>query len=129
MDRLICAAIALSMFALGYRLAIAQSHMLLMSYSGGGSARDNTKTVSAVVRDIELEPAITRVDDAQFWQVHYSLGMANLKVRVSKGADDNTLSRLRSRVAALVQNRLGEGYGHGQNLRWEVTLQTSTDPS
>jgi hypothetical protein len=113
-----------------------------MSYSGhgppqsGAGARkksDNhvsgtsNSSVSAVVREIESEPQVARVDEAQFWQVHYGLAMANLKVRLVRGCDDSTLSQLRTRVARVVQNRLGEGYGRGGNLRWEVTVQTSTD--
>ncbi|KAH6845429.1 cation efflux family-domain-containing protein [Chaetomium sp. MPI-CAGE-AT-0009] len=172
LDRLICAAIAASMFILGTRLAVAQGLMLLMSYSelsvsptstaaansNSSSTTTSTKspltaaststmnrnpnkpdpaTVSSVVREIEAEPHVTRVEEAQFWQVHYGLGMANLKVQVSKGGvsgsgnggpdDDGALSQLRSRVARVVQNRLGEGYGRGGNLRWEVTVQTRSD--
>ena len=123
LDRLICAAIAASMFGLGMRLAIAQGLMLLMSYGGGAGGSG----VSSVIREIEAEPSITRVEDAQFWQVHYGLGMARLTVRVDKGCDEGTLGRLRSRISTLIQNRLGEGYGHGGGLRWEVTLQMSME--
>ncbi|KAM7193796.1 Cation efflux family domain containing protein [Rhypophila sp. PSN 637] len=156
LDRAICAAIAGCMFILGTRLAIAQGLMLLMSYSGevGTSgvnsktskdkkdgpigSKDNT-TVSAVVREIEAEPQVARVEEAQFWQVHYGLAMANLKVCLVRGSntsgstggmighDDSTISQLRSRLARVVQNRLGEGYGRGGYLRWEVTVQMSTD--
>lgn len=143
LDRLLCAAIAVSMFVLGARLAVAQGLMLLMSYSGhsghgghGGATRtkksddDDAKgrsSVSAVVREIESDPNIARVEDAQFWQVHYGLAMANLKVRLVRACDDNTLAQLRTRVCRVVQNRLGEGYGRGGSLRWEVTVQTSVD--
>jgi Co/Zn/Cd efflux system component len=155
LDRVICAAIAVSMFVLGTRLAVAQGLMLLMSYSGRSSTSStstssslqpshngkksdlptipeiprgtNNSTVSSVVREIELEPNIARVDEAQFWQVHYGLAMANLKVCLVRGVDDGTLSRLRNRIAKTVNNQLGEGYGHGASLRWEVTVQTSTD--
>ncbi|KAK0719838.1 cation efflux family-domain-containing protein [Lasiosphaeris hirsuta] len=143
LDRVICAAIAGSMFVLGTRLAIAQGLMLLMSYSGqadfnnsGSSGAEkktdslvggSSSTVSAVVREIESEPQVARVDEAQFWQVHYGLAMANLKVCLVRGSDDSTLSQLRSRLARVVQNRLGEGYGRGGNLRWEVTVQMNTD--
>lgn len=146
LDRVICAAIAVSMFVLGTRLAIAQGLMLLMSYSGhpspnhpsnnisilSGKKTDsfvggNDSSVSAVVREIESDSQIARVDEAQFWQVHYGLAMANLKVSLARGCDDGTLSQLRSRLARIVQNRLGEGYGRGNNLRWEVTVQMSTD--
>jgi len=148
LDRVICAAIAGSMFILGTRLAIAQGLMLLMSYSGhpdkdhpsnsyGGGVGGGKKTdshvgggntsVSAVVREIEAEPQVTRVDEAQFWQVHYGLAMANLKVCLVRGCEDSTLSQVRTRLTRIVQNRLGEGYGRGSNLRWEVTVQMSTD--
>jgi Co/Zn/Cd efflux system component len=123
MDRLICAGIALSMFALGLRLAVSQGLMLLMSYGGNGG----NKEVSSVLREIEAEPSITRVEEAQFWQAHYGLGMANLKVCVAKGCDEGSLGRLRTRIAMLVQNRLGEGYGRGGSLRWDVTVQTNMD--
>lgn len=155
LDRVICAAIAVSMFVLGTRLAVAQGLMLLMSYSGRSSSTStstssslhshlnskksdlptipeiprgtNNSTVSSVVREIEMESSIARVDEAQFWQVHYGLAMANLKVCLVRGIDDGTLSKLRNRIAKTVNNRLGEGYGHGASLRWEVTVQTSTD--
>ncbi|KAK4033843.1 cation efflux family-domain-containing protein [Parachaetomium inaequale] len=161
LDRLICAAIAASMFVLGTRLAVAQGLMLLMSYNELPSSSSTTTTskptlpsenkpsptynnknqnttISSVLAEIESEPAVAKVEEAQFWQVHYGLAMANLKVRLlpARGAnstlnDDGsaaaaTLSQLRSRVARVVQNRLGEGYGRGGNLRWEVTVQTST---
>jgi divalent metal cation (Fe/Co/Zn/Cd) transporter len=136
LDHLICALIAVGMFMLGTRLAVAQGLMLLMSYSGrrawngstsGPAAGGKGGSVSAVVREIETEPSIARVDEARFWQVHYGLAMANLKLCLVKGCDDGTLSQLRSRVARVIQNRLGEGYGRGGGLRWEVTIQMRTD--
>ncbi|KAF4964100.1 hypothetical protein FSARC_7930 [Fusarium sarcochroum] len=125
LDRLICAVIAFAMFALGMRLAVAQGLMLLMSYGGNGG----NNGVSAVLREIETEPSVVAIDDAQFWQVHYGLCMANLKLSVVKGYDEMSLSKLRQRISGLIQNRLGEGYGHGGSIRWEVTLQMSTDGS
>lgn len=153
LDRLICAAIAASMFVLGTRLAVAQGLMLLMSYNsaaptssaltaGGGATKfqkrsadgkntSGASTVSSVLRELESEPHVAKVEEAQFWQVHYGLAMANLKVRLARGSgggiDDGTLSQLRSRLARVVQNRLGEGYGRGGSLRWEVTVQTCSD--
>ncbi|KAK4127862.1 hypothetical protein N657DRAFT_232497 [Parathielavia appendiculata] len=155
LDRLICFAIAASMFVLGTRLAVAQGLMLLMSYNDSGlpppppssssTTNNNTNkktattsvdtasrssTVSSVLREIESEPHVAKVEEAQFWQVHYGLAIANLKVRLAKGCggnDDGTLSQLRARLARVVQNRLGEGYGRGGSLRWEVTVQTCSD--
>ncbi|KAF4120149.1 Divalent metal cation (Fe/Co/Zn/Cd) transporter [Geosmithia morbida] len=124
LDRLICATISAAMFALGMRLVVAQGLMLLMSYGGHGGDLG----VSSVLRDIESDPAVLRVHDAQFWQVHYGLSMANLKLAVSKGSDDSSIGKLRSRISSLIQNRLAEGYGNGGTMRWEVTLQTSPDP-
>ncbi|KAI0422174.1 cation efflux family-domain-containing protein [Xylaria grammica] len=125
-DSIVCGLIAIAMFGLGVRLAIAQGFMLLMSYGGrSGSTSGKYKEfgVSDVLREIETEPSIERVEEAQFWQVHYGLCMANLKVSVARGCDDATLSRLRLRISNLIQNRLGEGYGRGGSLKWEVSLQ------
>lgn len=138
LDRLICVAIAVSMFVLGTRLAIAQGLMLLMSYngrqSGSGNAgtstfADKSSDTDDVLREIESEPAVSRVDEAQFWQVHYGLCMATLKLCVIRGCDDIAQGQLRQRVGRIVQNRLGEGYGKGGPLKWEVTCQMSTDPA
>ncbi|KAM0616437.1 hypothetical protein ACHAP0_002636 [Verticillium nonalfalfae] len=124
-DRTLCAAIACAMFVFGAQLGTAQASMLLMAYRGTKS----TDGVSSVMKEIEAEPNITRVDEAQFWQVHYGLCMANLKISVPRGCDEGTISKLRSRISSLIQNRLGEGYGRGSSLRWEVTVQTSIDPN
>ncbi|XXH00309.1 hypothetical protein Hte_006651 [Hypoxylon texense] len=134
LDSAICGLVAVSMFALGLRLAIAQGLMLLMSYGGrsGGSSsatnggKNKDVGIADVVREIEAEPSVEKVDEAQFWQVHYGLCMANLKLSVARGCDDAALSKLRTRIANLIQNRLGEGYGKGSSLRWEVSLQMAT---
>ncbi|RFU34955.1 hypothetical protein B7463_g1394, partial [Scytalidium lignicola] len=118
MDRLLCSIIAISMFVLGVRLAIVQGLMLLMSYSGKG--------VPEVMYEIESDPSITAVEEARFWQAHYGLCMANLKLRV-KGVDDSALSKLRERINLLVKNRLGGGYGKGESMKWEVTTQFTVD--
>lgn len=149
LDRLVCVAIAVSMFILGSRLAIAQGLMLLMSYNGrthenetttaattspspsstsSANPTDKNTATDSVVREIESEPAVSRVEEAQFWQVHYGLCMATVKICVMRGCDDAALSQLRQRVGRIVQNRLGgEGYGKGGPLKWEITLQMSTD--
>ncbi|KAI1776068.1 cation efflux family-domain-containing protein [Hypoxylon cercidicola] len=127
LDGAICGLVAVAMFALGLRLAVAQGLMLLMSYGGrAGTSRNKDVGVADVVREIEAEPSVEKVDEAQFWQVHYGLCMANLKLSVARGCDDATLSKLRTRISNLIQNRLGEGYGKGGSLRWEVSLQMAT---
>ncbi|PHH64886.1 hypothetical protein CDD81_3743 [Ophiocordyceps australis] len=123
LDGIICAVIALAMFGLGMRVAIAQGLMLLMSYGGN---RGN-EGVSAVLREIESESAVSKIDEAQFWQVHYGLCIATITLRVAKSCDELSLCKLRNRIASLIQNRLGEGYGTGGSVRWEVTLQMSSE--
>ncbi len=96
--------------------------MLLMSYSGKG--------VSDVMREIANEPMVSGVEEARFWQVHYGLCMANVKLRVKNyggGAEDAQVGRLRERICLLVKNRLGGGYGSGRGLKWDVTVQLSAD--
>jgi Co/Zn/Cd efflux system component len=118
LDKLLCSFIALSMFAMGLRLAIAQGLMLLMSFSGKG--------VADVMKEIEAEPCVAAVEEARFWQVHYGLCMANLKLRV-RGLDDGGAARLREKIQVLVKNRLGGGYGKGAGVKWEVTTQLAFD--
>ncbi|KAG9228748.1 cation efflux family-domain-containing protein [Amylocarpus encephaloides] len=113
LDRLLCTVIAFSMFFLGTRLAITQGLMLLMSYNGKG--------VKDVMREITREPMISSIEEARFWQVHFGLCMANLKLIVR--GDDAQVQKLRERITVLVRNRLGEGYGRGGDLKWEVTVQ------
>jgi hypothetical protein len=121
LDRLVCAGVAVFMCLFGIRLAVAQASMLLMSYSGRSDG------VLQVVREIELDPVVTSIEKAQFWHVHYGIGMANLGVLVSKGLDTSAQGQLRGRIVSLVQTRLGEGYGYGWSLRWEVTVQLAVD--
>lgn len=122
LDRVFCTLIGGSMFTLGIRLAWAQALMLLMSFSGKG--------VDGVLREIANEPQISGIEEARFWQVHYGLCMANLKLRIrgtGLGAEEQAVAKLRERIALLVRNRLGGDYGKGERLRWEVTVQFSTD--
>ena len=122
-DRLLTFLIAVCMFLLGIRLAIAQGLMLLMSYS---SDSIDKSAVGDVLQEIAGEIGVTGVEEARFWQVHYGLCMANLKVRVRS---EDGLGRLRERIGIVVRNRLGGGYGSkgGGNVKWEVTVQFSVD--
>ncbi|GFF29873.1 probable zinc transporter zrg17 [Aspergillus udagawae] len=118
LDVLLSVTISISMCVIGVRLVKNLGSMLLMSYSGPG--------VSDVIKDIEADPSVFGIDDARFWQVHYGLCMANLKLRVS-GSEEN-LVRLRERISSLIKNRLGGGYGTG-GQKWEVSLQFTVDNS
>lgn len=115
-DKSFSATMAICMCLLGVRLAKTLGSMLLMSYSGAG--------LQDVVRAIETDSAVTKIEDAKFWQVHYGLGMANLKLRV-RGTEESLL-KLRERLTSLVRNRLGGGYGTG-GQKWEVSVQFVMD--
>ena len=115
LDRTLSFAVAISMVALGWRLGWALGKMLMMSYSGPG--------VAGIIHDIETDPAVTAVEEAKFWQVHYGLCQANLKLRVRSLEE---IGRLRDRVGSLVRNRLGGGYGSG-GQKWEVSTQISLE--
>lgn len=116
LDKILSGTIAISMCVLGFRLVMTLGSMLLMSYSGTG--------VSDVMRDIELDPLVTAVEEAKFWQVHYGLCMANLRLRV-RGTEEG-LTRLRERTTSLIRNRLGGGYGTGGS-KWEVSVEFTMD--
>lgn len=105
------------MFILGVRVAISQGMMLLMSFSGEG--------VKEVMDEIRKDSMIVGVEEARFWQVHYGLCMANLKIRVRDG-NENALKELRERIGFLVKSRLGGGYGKG-GVKWEVTSMFTVD--
>jgi len=119
LDRSLSATIAVSMCILGSRLVRTLGFMLLMSY-------DNAAAIGDIMRDIENDPSVTGIEDARFWQVHYGLCMAGIKLRV-RGSEEGLL-RLRDKVGSLVKGRLGGGYGGG-GCRWEVSLQFNIDRS
>lgn len=115
-DKAMSLAIALSMCFLGVHLGKNVGSMLLMSYSAKG--------VPEVIRDIETDPAVLAVEEAKFWQAHYGVGMANLRLRV-RGSEESLL-KLRERLTSLIRNRLSGGYGSG-GQRWEVSIQYNQD--
>ncbi|KAG9206831.1 Endoplasmic reticulum zinc transporter [Epicoccum nigrum] len=80
--------------------------------------------VSDVMYDIETDAAVSAVEEAKFWQVHYGLCQANLKVRV-RNLDE--MGRLRDRIGSMVRNRLGGSYGSGGGQKWEVSTQVTLE--
>jgi Co/Zn/Cd efflux system component len=115
LDRTLSFSVAFSMVALGWIQGWTLGKMLLMSYSGPG--------VSDVLYDLEADPAIRTVEEAKFWQVHYGLCQANLKLRV-RNLDE--VGRLRDRIGSMVRNRLGGGYGSG-GQKWEISTQITLE--
>lgn len=118
-DRALGTFVAALMCALGFQLVKTLGSMLLMSY-----AEKERGEISAVLRDIASDACVASVDEAKFWQVHYGLCMANLKLKV-RGGEDAAI-RLRERVTSLVRNRLGGGYGSAagaESTKWEVSCQ------
>ncbi|PVH94832.1 hypothetical protein DM02DRAFT_538671 [Periconia macrospinosa] len=111
LDRTLSFSVAIAMVALGWIQGWTLGKVLMMSYSGPG--------VSAVMYDIETDPAVSAVEEAKFWQVHYGLCQANLKLRVRNLEE---VGRLRDRIGSMVRNRLGGSYGGG-GQKWEVSTQ------
>ena len=116
LDKVLAISVALAMLFLGVHLGKNVGSMLLMSYPSKG--------VSAVIADIESDPLVRGIEQAKFWQAHYGVGMANLKLRVA-GTEENLL-KLRERVTSLIRNRLSGGYGSG-GQKWEVSVQFRLD--
>ncbi|KAI9692082.1 MAG: Endoplasmic reticulum zinc transporter [Bogoriella megaspora] len=113
--------VAAAMCFLGARLGVSLGSVLLMSY------RDPEKKLADVLRAIESDPAVSKVEESGFWQVHYGLRMANLKLRCRRaGMNDEGIARLRERVSNVVKNELGGVYGGG-GAKWEVSTQISLD--
>jgi len=108
------------MCVLGFKFSYTQGLMLLMSHSGQG--------ISDVMREIQCDPLVISIEEAKFWQVHYGLCIANLKIQV-RGGNDDALIRLRERISSLIRNKLGGGYGTGAaGQRWEVSTQMTVEP-
>ncbi|KAK5133413.1 hypothetical protein LTR08_007752 [Meristemomyces frigidus] len=122
-DTLFSLVIALLMLALGTRLGASLASMLLMSYKP--RAHDK-HAVRDVVDAIEGDPGVSSVEEASFWQVHYGLCMANLKLRYrvgGVGGYGDEVARVRQRVESLVRQRLGDGKG----MRWEISVQMGAE--
>ncbi|EAT84278.2 hypothetical protein SNOG_08002 [Parastagonospora nodorum SN15] len=115
LDRTLSFSVAFCMVALGWVQGWTLGKMLLMSYAGPG--------VSDVMYDIETDPAVSSVEEAKFWQVHYGLCQANLKLRVRHLEE---IGRLRDRIGSMVRNRLGGNYGSG-GQKWEVSTQITLE--
>lgn len=126
MDHTLSCTIAVCMSSFGVRIVMKLGKMLLMTWTrSANQSLDVKETASAslaeLVTTVESDPLVSRVVEAKVWQVHYGLCMANFKLRV-RGEEEN-LNRLRDRLASLVRNKLGGGYGSGSGIRWEVTAQ------
>ncbi|KAK5117948.1 hypothetical protein LTR62_003992 [Meristemomyces frigidus] len=122
-DLLFALAIAFLMITLGVRLGTSLASMLLMSYKSGA---EDKRAVRLVIDEIETDPGVSAVEEARFWQVHYGLCMANLKLRYwqdgGTGYGDE-ITRIRSRVMDLVRQRLGETRG----MHWEISVQMAVE--
>lgn len=107
-----CLSILMAFFMslLGIKLVTSLGSMLLMSFA-------DSEGVGACLREIEAEEGVVGVEEAKFWQVHYGLCMANLKVRVKRSAGEEGVGRVREVVRSVVGRRLG---GEGM---WEVSTR------
>lgn len=121
-DKVLSLSIAFAMLFLGVNLGRNVGGMLLMSYPGTG--------VKDVIHDIEIDPLVKRVEVAKFWQAHYGVGIANLRLKVGDiGGEEAALTRLRERIVGLIRNRLSGGYGSGKGgssgvaQKWEVSVE------
>ncbi|CAK3921464.1 zinc transporter zrg17 [Lecanosticta acicola] len=118
-DKILSFVIAILMIALGVRLLTSLASMLLMSYRAPADM-----SLGDLIDEIaQSDPSVTNVDEAKFWQVHYGLCIANLKIRYrsSKGTygmDD--MARIRQKVASLIRQRVG-------GVKWDVSVQLSIE--
>ncbi|KAK4893802.1 cation diffusion zinc membrane transporter Zrg17 [Elasticomyces elasticus] len=113
--------IAILMIAFGVRLGMSLASMLLMSYKP--HARDR-RAVRLVIDEIETDPGVSSVEEARFWQVHYGLCMANLKLRYRNGAGyGDEMMRIRQRITSLIRQRLGDSKG----VVWEISVQMAVE--
>ena len=113
--------IAVLMITLGVRLGTSLASMLLMSYKTGA---EDKRAVRYVIDEIETDPGVSAVEEARFWQVHYGLCMANLKLRYRDGSGyGDEMTRIRQRITSLIRQRLGETKG----MHWEISVQMAVE--
>ncbi|KAK3673002.1 cation diffusion zinc membrane transporter Zrg17 [Recurvomyces mirabilis] len=113
--------IAVLMITLGVRLGTSLASMLLMSYKSGA---EDKRAVRYVIDEIETDPGVSAVEEARFWQVHYGLCMANLKLRYRDGSGyGDEMTKIRQRVTSLIRQRLGETKG----MHWEISVQMAVE--
>ncbi|KAH9832372.1 Cation efflux family [Teratosphaeria destructans] len=116
-DLLLSICIASLMILLGARLGTSLASMLLMSFRPPSKDR---LAVRDVIQEIEGDAGVGKVEEARFWQVHYGLCMANVKLRYRRGAE---MAKIRQRIVSIVRRRLGDVKG----VVWEVTVQMSLE--
>ncbi|KAK3712905.1 cation diffusion zinc membrane transporter Zrg17 [Vermiconidia calcicola] len=122
-DLLFSVLIAVMMITLGVRLGTRLASMLLMSYKpttspsnskkDAAAPNDNT-SIRSIISSIAADPSISTIEEAKFWQVHYGLCMANLKLRYLGSGED--IGRIRQRVTSLIRQRLGG--------KWEMAVDS-----
>ena len=113
--------IATAMVVLGGRLCYGLGFVLLMSYHSRTGSE-----ISELVSELESDDAITGVEEAKVWQVHYGMCMANFKLRVR---NKEAIDRVREKISNLVKNKLGGSYGEGsRGVQWEISSMVSVDP-
>lgn len=118
-DKVLSISIALSMLILGVQLGRNVGAMLLMSLP-------KSDNLDEVLQAIDAEPLVRSIEQAKFWQAHYGMGMANLRLRVT--GTDEALVKLRERISSMIRNQLSGGYGLGSSgQKWEVNVQFRMD--
>lgn len=121
-DKILSFVIAVLMIAFGVRLATSLASMLLMSFSPPSG---DSQAMRNVIQDIaQVDAAVSNVDEARFWQVHYGLCMANIKLRYRTteggyGVSDD-MTRIRKKVTSLIRQRLG-------GVNWDVSVQLAIE--
>nr|POF13062.1 putative zinc transporter zrg17 [Quercus suber] len=116
-DFIFSISIASLMITFGVRLGTSLSNMLLMSYTSA----DNS--VQHLITAIEQSSGVSSVEEAKFWQVHYGLCMANIKLKSRSVMGGNDLASVRDRVVRMVKSQFSDGKG----VRWDITVQVGIE--
>lgn len=113
-DRILSFSVGIAMCTLGIHLVKDLGSILLISFTRPG--------VSDVIHNIKENSSVIEVEEAKFWQVHYNLCMANIRLKV-RGSEES-LVKLRERITSTIRNRLAGGYGESSGgQKWEISLQ------
>lgn len=122
-DPLTAFGIAFMMIAFGSRLGIRLGNILLMAYNQPA----DEQVVRRLIADIESDSSVSAVEEAQIWQVNYSLGLADLKIRYRASGYADEVAKMRKRIVSLVRTRLSGVYGETKGLRWDISIQVALE--
>ncbi|KAK9453173.1 cation efflux family-domain-containing protein [Dipodascopsis uninucleata] len=114
-DNFVAVLVALSMCFSGWMTALTLGRMLLMGF--------NSKSTQLILKRIRDDPDIKSIEESRIWQVHYSLCIINLRIKLHGSSVDET--RVRANINRIIADVLKADMG----AKCESNAYSSFTPS